>query len=192
MSDDRRSRTTDADTTAMPLADEATTQLFARSEAGPVRGRSSSGSAVGEPWPEEASRASVPRVAPRSAAAAPARPARRRARLTVSRVDPWSVFVLALLVSVFLGVVLVVAVSVLYALLNALGILSSVDGLAQELDLVEPGQALLGLGRVLTVTGVLAALDAVLLTVLATLSAFLYNLCASLTGGIEVTLAERE
>lgn len=191
MSDDRRSRTEDADTTAMSLPDEATTQLFARSDAGPVRGRSSSGSAAGESRPEESSRTSAPRLAPRSVAT-PARPARRRARLTVSRVDPWSVFVLALLVSVFLGVVLVVAVSVLYALLDALGILSSVDGLAQELDLVEPGQPLLGLGRVLTVTAVLAALDAVLLTVLATLSAFLYNLCASLTGGIEVTLAERE
>ena len=31
-----------------------------------------------------------------------------------------------------------------------------------------------------------------LLTVLATLSAFLYNLCASLTGGVEVVLAERD
>lgn len=192
MSDDRRSRTEDAETTAMQIPDEATARLFARSDAGPGQGRSSSGSVADPSWPaESSSRTSTPRVTPRPVAA-PGRPARRRARLTVSRVDPWSVFVLALLVSIFLGVVLLVAVSVLYALLDALGILSSVDGLAQELDLVEPGQPLLGLGRVLTFTAVLAALDAVLLTVLATLSAFLYNLCASLTGGIEVTLAERE
>ena len=35
-------------------------------------------------------------------------------------------------------------------------------------------------------------MDIVLLTVLATLGAFLYNLCAALTGGIEVTLTERD
>lgn len=190
MSDERRSRTEDADTTAMQLPDEATAPLFGRGDAATARTRTTS--ATTETLPDEASaRGSAPRIAPRPVGA-PARPARRRARLSVSRVDPWSVFVLALLVSIFLGVVLLVAVSVLYALLDSLGILSSVDGLAQELDLVEQGQPLLGLGRVLSVTAVLAALDAVLLTVLATLSAFLYNLCSSLTGGIEVTLAERE
>ncbi len=38
----------------------------------------------------------------------------------------------------------------------------------------------------------LAAVNVVLLTLLATLSALLYNLCASFTGGIELTLGERD
>ena len=37
---------------------------------------------------------------------------------------------------------------------------------------------------------VLSAINVVLITALATLSAFLYDLAASLIGGLEVTLAE--
>ena len=48
---------------------------------------------------------------------------------------------------------------------------------------------MLALNKLLGVTAVIAAVDVVLLTVLATLGAFLYNLCATFTGGIEVTLA---
>jgi hypothetical protein len=44
----------------------------------------------------------------------------------------------------------------------------------------------------MSATAVVAAIDVVLLTALATLGAFLYNLCAALTGGIEVTLGDRE
>ncbi len=38
----------------------------------------------------------------------------------------------------------------------------------------------------------LAAVNVVFLTLLATLSALLYNLCASFTGGLELTLGERD
>jgi len=119
-------------------------------------------------------------------------PARRRARLALKRIDPWSVFVLAFLVSLFFAVVLLVAVFALYALLDSLGVLSAVDDFARDLEVVDAGQSLLGLGRVLVITGTIAIIDIVLLTVLATLGAFLYNLCASLTGGVEVVLAERD
>ena len=50
--------------------------------------------------------------------------------------------------------------------------------------------ALLTLERVVSIAAVLAALNIVFLTLLATLSALLYNLCASFTGGIELTLGE--
>ncbi len=51
-------------------------------------------------------------------------------------------------------------------------------------------QEYVGLGRVMGLTLVIAAADVVLLTALATLSAFMYNLAAALLGGLEVTLAE--
>jgi hypothetical protein len=44
----------------------------------------------------------------------------------------------------------------------------------------------------MSIAAVVAALDVVLLTALSTLGAFLYNLCASLTGGIEVVFGDRE
>lgn len=130
------------------------------------------------------------RYDPRPPVAKPA--TKRRARLSLSRIDPWSVFVLALLVSVFLGVVLLVAVAVLYSLLDSMGVLASLDTFARDLQVIKADQSVLGLGRVMFFAGLIAVVDVVLLTVLATLSAFLYNLCASLTGGIEVALAERD
>jgi hypothetical protein len=44
--------------------------------------------------------------------------------------------------------------------------------------------------RVMGITMLISAIDVVLITALATLSAFIYNMAASLLGGIEVTLAE--
>jgi len=51
-------------------------------------------------------------------------------------------------------------------------------------------QDYIGTGRVLGFTMLVSAVDVVLLTAIATLGAFLYNLAATLLGGIEVTLAE--
>lgn len=143
----------------------------------------------------------VPRPAmnrPESRGAGVRAPARsRRAKLALRRIDPWSVFLFSLLASIFLGIVLVVAVTVLYTVLSNLGVLESVNDLFGEVaGDGEGGTAaspeLITSGRVLSGAAVLAAVDIVLLTALATLGALLYNLCAALTGGIEVTLGERD
>ncbi len=136
---------------------------------------------------------------------APARPARsperatsrptgrtRKARLALKHVDPWSVFVFSLVAALFLGVALVVAVGALYTVLNALGVVTSVNDLFSEVTGGDPDSPLLSAGRIVGGAAVLAAVNVVLLTLLATLSALLYNLCASFTGGIEVTLGERD
>lgn len=184
------------DTAAMqiPDAETSTSALpFARPDGGPA-GASASPSSQGPGrglGDDGTARTPPPRVGPRSDARV-ARSGRRRARLGLTRVDPWSVLLISFVLALFVGIVLLVAVTVLYAMLDGLGVLSSVDALAQELDLVAEGQPLFGLSRVLGVTAVIAAVDVVLLTVLATLGAVLYNLCASLTGGVEVTLSERD
>ncbi|MDP9100866.1 MAG: DUF3566 domain-containing protein [Actinomycetota bacterium] len=124
-----------------------------------------------------------------------ARAARRNARLSLKRVDPWSVFVFSLVASFFAGVALLVAVGVLDLVLNHLGVLTSLNKLVSDITQDSgPGAPrpppFLTTGRIMGFTALIAALDVVLLTALATLTAFLYNLCASLTGGIEVTLGE--
>lgn len=133
---------------------------------------------------------------PRPAARQSRQPARRRARLVLQRVDAWSVFLFSLIASICLGVVLMVAVGVVYAALSSLGVLSSLNGVLGEVtgsgtpdEVIEP---FITAGRVMSLTAVLAAVDVVLLTALATLGALLYNLVASLTGGIEVQLGERD
>lgn len=144
------------------------------------------------PVPRPAMSRSEPRT---SAARGPVRA--RRAKLALRRIDPWSVFLFSLLASIFLGIVLVVAVTVLYAVLANLGVLDSVNDLFGEVAGDGAGGAagsseLITSSRVLSGAAVLAAVDIVLLTALATLGALLYNLCAALTGGIEVTLGERD
>lgn len=117
----------------------------------------------------------------------------RRARLTLKRIDPWSVFLFSLVASVFVGIAVIVAVAVLYTVVGALGITESVNELFAEVTggsvATDP---LLTTGRVVGGAAVLAAVNVVFLTLLATLSALLYNLCASFTGGLELTLGERD
>jgi hypothetical protein len=134
------------------------------------------------------------------AGATQARPAARvrarRARLVLSRVDPWSVMKLAFLLSIALAIVAVVAVFVLWSVLDAMGVFDSVGSTvesvtrsqdnAQGIDILD----YVGLGKVLSITMVLSAVNAVLLTALCTLAAFLYNMAASLVGGLHLTFTE--
>ncbi len=132
----------------------------------------------------------------------PARPAAsraprggRRVKLMVSRVDPWSAMKVGFLLSVALGIAMVVMSAVLWSLLSAMGVFDSVnslasqiigDGSGQEFDIMD----FLGFGRVVSLSIVIAVVDVILLTALATLGAFLYNIVASLVGGLHLTLTD--
>ena len=50
--------------------------------------------------------------------------------------------------------------------------------------------AYVGFNRVMTLTALLTGINVILMTALCTLGAFLYNLAASLVGGLHVTLTE--
>ncbi len=138
--------------------------------------------------------------APSSAEAQPAphapRSARvRKARLRLVRLDPWSVMKVSFLLSIAAGIMLFVAVAVLWSILDAAGVFSTVGDVLTEVTSSEQNsgfdlQSFLSLSRVLGFTTLLAVIDVVLITALATIGAFVYNLAASLLGGLEVTLAE--
>ncbi|QIK74910.1 DUF3566 domain-containing protein [Nocardioides piscis] len=120
----------------------------------------------------------------------------RRARLRLTRIDPWSVMKTAFLLSVAFGVVTFVAVFMIWTVLGAAGVWDSInatvasvvegDTSSSEFDVTN----YLGMGRVLGFTLLVSVIDVILLTAIATLTAFLYNMAAALLGGIEVTLAE--
>jgi hypothetical protein len=129
--------------------------------------------------------------------AAPGGKAPRRARLRLTRVDPWSVMKTAFLLSIAFGVVTVVSVLMVWSVLDAAGVWTSINQTVQ--DIVGGQQSsdfdienYLGTSRVIGFTMLVAVIDVVLLTAIATLGAFLYNMAAALLGGIEVTLAEDE
>ncbi|WOT35965.1 DUF3566 domain-containing protein [Streptomyces coeruleorubidus] len=121
----------------------------------------------------------------------------RKARLRVSKADPWSVMKVSFLLSIALGICTIVAAAVLWMVMDAMGVFSTVGGTISEatgsnesngFDL----QAFLSLPNVLMFTSVIAVIDVVLATALATLGAFIYNLSAGFVGGVELTLAEDE
>ncbi|KOX14751.1 MULTISPECIES: DUF3566 domain-containing protein [Micromonospora] len=120
----------------------------------------------------------------------------RRARLNLKRIDPWSVMKFAFAVSVVLFIVVVVATSVLYLALDAMGVFQSVNDSLSDLVNAGGGQSTSGFqinakGVILS-SALIGLVNVVLFTALATLGAFVYNVCADLVGGIELTLAERD
>ncbi|WP_433827858.1 DUF3566 domain-containing protein [Actinoplanes sp. CA-015351] len=123
----------------------------------------------------------------------------RRARLNLKRIDPWSVMKFAFAVSIVLFIVVVVATSVLYLALDTMGVWSSVNNSLKDLVTASGGaEASSGGSFRITAWGVIGtsmligAVNVVLFTALATLGAFIYNVCADLVGGVELTLAERD
>ncbi|NED33024.1 DUF3566 domain-containing protein [Streptomyces sp. SID8499] len=124
-------------------------------------------------------------------------PRTRKARLRVAKADPWSVMKVSFLLSIALGICTVVASAVLWMVMNAMGVFSTVGGTISEatgsndsngFDL----QSFLSLPHVLMFAVIISVIDVILATALATLGAFIYNLSAGFVGGIELTLAEDE
>ena len=120
----------------------------------------------------------------------------RKARLVLGRVDPWSVMKLSFLLSIALAIVLLVAVAVLWSVLDSMGVFDSVgrtvESVTRERDTAQGFDILayVGFKRVMTLTALLTGINIILMTALCTLGAFLYNLAASLVGGLHVTLTE--
>ncbi|MEV6969212.1 DUF3566 domain-containing protein [Hamadaea sp. NPDC051192] len=121
----------------------------------------------------------------------------RRARLAIKRIDPWSVMKFSFAVSLVLFLVVIVATSVLYLALNAMGVFDSINSSIGELASSSGGgtgaaEFKITAGGVIGTAALIGAVNVVLFTALATLGAFIYNVCSDLVGGIEVTLAERD
>jgi hypothetical protein len=133
-------------------------------------------------------------------ASAPGQPAAERgstrtARLRLTRLDPWSVMKTSFLLSIAFGIVTVVAVAIVWGVLGAAGVWESVNTSVQQIVGADTAtnfdvEDYLGAQRVLGFTVLVAVVDVILITAIATLSAFLYNLAAALLGGLEITLAE--
>jgi hypothetical protein len=121
----------------------------------------------------------------------------RKAQLTVSRIEPWSVMKFSFMISLVGWVILFVAVAIMYFVLSKLGVFHSIEN---TVGLVTASKAHAGANaaswfsasRVLGYTMLVGAVNVILITALATVGAVLYNLVTMLAGGIEVTLKETD
>ena len=130
----------------------------------------------------------------RRRARGPRRPP-RLASLQLKRVDPWTVLKISLIVAIVMFFVWMIAVGVLYLSLGSLDVwsklnstwltLTSADASGSPSPLVTPA-------GVFSITAVIGAINIVLFTALATVAAFVYNAAAGMSGGVEVTLGERD
>lgn len=133
-------------------------------------------------------------AAPRRAKG-PRRPP-RLASLQLKRVDPWTVLKISLIVAIVMFFVWMIAVGVLYLSLGSLDVWSKINSTYQTLVTPDSGTGTTGPlvtpAGVFIVTGVIGAINIVLLTALSTVSAFVYNAAAGMSGGVEITLGERD
>ncbi|MEZ5117414.1 MAG: DUF3566 domain-containing protein [Candidatus Nanopelagicales bacterium] len=118
----------------------------------------------------------------------------RRARLYVTRIDPWSVMKASFMLALSIAIVLGIAVAALWYVLDMTGVFDAVSrnvnevvgGGTETFDMMQ----LVDFNRVMGVTLVIGSVEIVIVSMLATLFAFLYNLTVGITGGLEVTLSD--
>lgn len=117
----------------------------------------------------------------------------RRVRLVVARVDPWSALKFSFLLSVAAGIMLVVAAAAVWFVLDGLHVFTTINDMVAEITNSETFLNILEIfefNRVISLATLIAVLDIVLWTALATIGAFLYNVVAALVGGLHVTLTD--
>jgi hypothetical protein len=120
------------------------------------------------------------------------RPTQRQARLYLTHLDPWSVAKGSFMLGVTLAGITIVATVAIWAMLSAAGVFEAITGLFRDVSGDGGGGvSFLSLGRLVGLSMVISAVEIVLISVLSTLFAVLYNLSVGFTGGIEVTLTDR-
>jgi Transmembrane domain of unknown function (DUF3566) len=117
-----------------------------------------------------------------------------RASMQIRRIDPWSTLKVSLLLSVSLFFVWMIAVAFLYLVLGGMGVWAKLNSNVGDLLNNTSGSSgeLVSSGTIFGGAVLIGLVNIVLLTAMATIAAFVYNLATDLIGGIEVTLADRD
>lgn len=117
-----------------------------------------------------------------------------RASMQIRRIDPWSTLKVSLLLSVALVFVWMITVAFLYLVLGGMGVWAKLNSNVGDLLNNASGSSaeLVSSGTIFGGAFLIGLVNIVLMTALATIGAFVYNLITDLIGGIEVTLADRD
>ena len=116
----------------------------------------------------------------------------RSVELTIAKIHPWSILKTSFLLSIALGIATVVGVIVVWFVLDGMNVFGTVEDFLIELG-AERFLSLLEfvrLPRVISYATIIGVGNIVILTAISTLIALLYNLIATLVGGIKVSLMD--
>lgn len=116
-----------------------------------------------------------------------------RATMQIRRVDPWSALKVSLVLNIALFFVWMIAVAFLYLVLGAMGVWSKLN--SNVGDLLTSGSGggggdLVSAASIFGGAALVGLVNIVLLTAMATIGAYIYNLSTDIVGGVEVTLAD--
>jgi hypothetical protein len=130
------------------------------------------------------------RADPRAAKAAKQARGPRRARLQLRHINPLTVLKFSCVLAVALFFVWMILIGVLYGILDGAGVLQKINDTITTIN--GPGsKAPITAGIVFGGAAVIGAVNIILFIALSTIGSWIYNLCADLVGGIEITLSER-
>jgi hypothetical protein len=116
----------------------------------------------------------------------------RRARLTLSHLNVYSVFKFSCVLAIALFFVWLIMVGVLYGVLDFAGVFRKVNETVHTISGDGKTNDVVTGSLVFGGATIIGAVNMVLFIALSTVGAMIYNLCADLVGGAEVTLSERD
>jgi hypothetical protein len=133
--------------------------------------------------------AAAPTSAPRATRTARAR-GPRRAQLQLRHINPWTALKFSCVLSIALFFVWLIVIGVLYGVLDAAGAIHSIN---HAVTTIQGGNAKAPVtpGIVFGGAAIIGVVNVVLFIALSTIGSVVYNLCADLVGGVEITLSER-
>jgi hypothetical protein len=114
----------------------------------------------------------------------------RRAQLQLRHINPWTVLKFSCVLSIALFFVWLIVVGVLYGVLDAAGVVGKINDTVTTIN-GEGSKAPVTPGIVFGGAAIVGVVNVVLFIALSTIGSVVYNLCADLVGGVELTLSER-
>ena len=113
-------------------------------------------------------------------------------KLSVTRVDPWSISKITFILGIALIVIQDICASILWIMFKSIGLFNTVSDLMSSTGLDSDGgaESLMSCGKVISFVSIFSVFEVIVFVLLATVATFLYNISASLIGGIHVTLGD--
>jgi len=113
----------------------------------------------------------------------------RRARLQIRHINPVTVLKFSCVLSIALFFVWLIVIGVLYGVLDAAGAIAKINDTVTTIN-GDGSKPPVTAGIVFGGAAIIGVINVILFIALSTVGSVIYNLCADLVGGVELTLSE--